>query len=172
MVHFVYVHGFAVMFFSFVFYVFTGSNVEKMPLEKRDSIISEKKISPNGQGLYDIMPWSLLLLPGQNVAGCLSLSLFLLLFLLIEGKMKFLHQLRILQDIFSLYLLRWKFFSIDHRYFFVRAIFEIRNSTVAQINQNWREKRLNSIIENVFEFFNFSPSSSAILFLFPPLIIP
>lgn len=52
MVDFVYVHGFAVMFFFLSIYVFTGSNIEKLPLEKRDSIISEKKISPNGQGLY------------------------------------------------------------------------------------------------------------------------
>jgi hypothetical protein len=38
--------------YSFFRYVFTGSNNEKLPLEKRDSIISEKKISPSGQGLY------------------------------------------------------------------------------------------------------------------------
>lgn len=40
------------LFFLFFVYVFTGSNNDKLPLEKRDSIISEKKISPNGQGLY------------------------------------------------------------------------------------------------------------------------
>lgn len=47
MVHFV--AWLSVMLFFFR-YVFTGSNNEKLPLEKRDSIISEKKISPNGQG--------------------------------------------------------------------------------------------------------------------------
>lgn len=36
------------MLFFFPCYVFA----DKMPVEKRDSIISEKKISPNGQGLY------------------------------------------------------------------------------------------------------------------------
>lgn len=42
-------HGFSLLCFSFFpCYVFA----DKMPVEKRDSIISEKKISPNGQGLY------------------------------------------------------------------------------------------------------------------------
>lgn len=39
---------FSVMLFFFPCYVFA----DKMPVEKRDSIISDKKISPNGQGLY------------------------------------------------------------------------------------------------------------------------
>lgn len=42
-------HGFSLFCYSFFpCYVFA----DKMPAEKRDSIISEKKISPNGQGLY------------------------------------------------------------------------------------------------------------------------
>lgn len=39
---------FSFTLFFFPCYVFA----DKMPVEKRDSIISEKKISPNGQGLY------------------------------------------------------------------------------------------------------------------------
>lgn len=42
-----FLHGCYVIFF-FPCYVFA----DKMPVEKRDSIISDKKISPNGQGLY------------------------------------------------------------------------------------------------------------------------
>lgn len=42
-------HGFSLLCYSFIpCYVFA----DKMPVEKRDSIISDKKISPNGQGLY------------------------------------------------------------------------------------------------------------------------
>lgn len=40
------------LFFFFPCYVFA----DKMPVEKRDSIISDKKISPNGQGLYFPLP--------------------------------------------------------------------------------------------------------------------
>lgn len=48
MLHF-FLHGFSRLCYSFFScYVFA----DKMPVEKRDSIISEKKISPNGQGLY------------------------------------------------------------------------------------------------------------------------
>lgn len=42
------------LFFFFPCYVFA----DKMPVEKRDSIISDKKISPNGQGLYFPLPKS------------------------------------------------------------------------------------------------------------------
>lgn len=44
------------MFFFSSVIVFAGSNSDKMPVEKRDSIISEKKYSPsNGQGLYSFL---------------------------------------------------------------------------------------------------------------------
>lgn len=61
--------------------------MEKLPLEKRDSIISEKKISPNGQGLYFprlcLMCLGVVIIAGNEAVFIIYLS---------EGKMKILRQ--------------------------------------------------------------------------------
>lgn len=53
----------ACCYFAWLFSVFVILSfsllcfADKMPVEKRDSIISDKKISPNGQGLYFHLPF-------------------------------------------------------------------------------------------------------------------